>query len=112
MHLTISLDESHAGHLRRQAATRQLPPEQLARDLLREALGKLADEEQRGALERRRLELIRRSRATPLTSAEQEELRRLQDAVDQRLEPFDTQLLAQARQFQALAEQLPDATNP
>src|SRR4051812_19102003 len=45
MDLTISLDEKQAAHLQRHACSRQLSPEQLARDLLGDALGHIAEEE-------------------------------------------------------------------
>jgi hypothetical protein len=112
MNLTISLDEAQAGQLQRQAATRQMAPEELAQSILHEALGKLAEEEQWNVLNRRRVELIRKSRTSGLTASEEEDLRRLQDAVDRKLEPIDQQLLAQARQFQHLAEQLTDEPRP
>jgi hypothetical protein len=112
MNLTITLDETQAAQLHSQASTRQISPEQFARDLLRDALGKIEDEEKWGALNRRRVELIRKSHALGLTAEEAEELARLQAAVDQRLELMDRQLLASAEHWRHLAEQLPDEPNP
>ncbi len=63
-------------------------------------------------LNRRRGELIGKSRNPGLTAEEIKELDQLQAAVDQRLEPMDRQLLAAAEQFRQLAEGLPDATKP
>ncbi len=105
MNLTISLDGQQAAQLQSQASARQLSPEQLARDLLREALGRIADEETWGAVNRRRLDLVRKSRSSGLSAAEAEELERLQAAVDRRL-------LGAAVQFRPLAEGLPDEPNP
>ena len=112
MNLTISLDDKQAAHLQRQASSRQLSPEQLARDLLAGALGRMEEEETWGALNRRRSELIGKSRAAGLSAAEAKELEQLQAAVDRRLEPTDQQLLRAAEQFRRLAEGLPDEPSP
>jgi DNA-binding transcriptional MerR regulator len=60
----------------------------------------------------RRIELIGKSRSLGLSVEEAKELDQLQDAVDQRLEPMDRQLLAVAEHFRLLAEELPDEPNP
>lgn len=112
MDLTISLDEPLAAQLRREASARHLAPEQVARDLLGRALDKIAEEETWREVNRRRGELIGKSRDLGLTAQESKELDRLQAAVDQRLEPMDRHLLAAAEQFRQFAEGLPDATNP
>jgi hypothetical protein len=112
MNLMIALDEQEAAQLQRQASSRHLSPEQFARDLLGEALGRMMTEETWGALNRRRTELIRQSRAAGLTAAEAKELEQLQAAVDQRLEPMDSQLRAAAEHFRELAEGLPDEPSP
>jgi hypothetical protein len=64
------------------------------------------------AQNRRRVELIRKSRVPGLTAAEAEELERLQSAVDKRLEPMDRRLLAAAEDLRRLAEGLPDEPVP
>jgi hypothetical protein len=112
MELTISLNEEHAAQLQRQASSRQLSPEQFARDLLGEALGRMVEDEIWGTVNQRRIDLIRKSRAAGLSAEETKELEQLQAAVDRRLEPMDRQLLASAEHFRHLAESLPDATNP
>jgi hypothetical protein len=112
MNLTISLDEEQAAQLRRQASSRRLSPEQLAHDLLGQALGRIVEEETWGALNRRRMELIGKSRCPGLSAEEAKELEQLQAAVDRRLEPMDRQLLAAAEQFRRLAEGLADEPNP
>jgi hypothetical protein len=112
MNLTISLDEKQAAQLQRQASSCQLSPEQLARDLLGDALGRIMEEETWGALNRRRVALIGKSRSSGLSVEEAQELEQLQAAVDRRLEPMDRQLLATASQFRHLAEGLPDEPNP
>ena len=87
------MDEKQAAHLQRQASSRRLSPEQFASDLLDDALGRIAEEEKWGAVNRRRIDLIRKSRSVGLTVEEKKELEQLQAAVDQRLEPMDRQLL-------------------
>src|SRR5205085_6824836 len=99
MNLTISLDEKQAAHLQRQASSRQLSPEQFARDLLGDALGRIVEEETWGAVNRRRLDLIGKSRSASLSAEEAKELEQLQAAVDRRLEPMDRRLLAAAEHF-------------
>jgi hypothetical protein len=112
MNLTISLDEPLAAQLQQEASARRLSPEQVTRDLLGSALGKIAEEEAWRDVNRRRGELIGKSRAIGLTAEESKELDQLQAAVDQRLAPMDQRLLAAAEQLRQLAEGLPDATNP
>jgi hypothetical protein len=85
---------------------------QAAQDLLGRALGRIAEEETWREINRRRGELIGKSRNPGLTPAENEELERLQAAVDQRLAPLDQRLLAAAEEFRHLAEGLPNATSP
>jgi hypothetical protein len=112
MDLTISLNEKQAAQLQRQASSRRLSPEQLARDLVGEALDRAVEEETWGAVNRRRVDLIGKSRSTGLSAEEAKELEHLQAAVDRRLEPMDRQLLAAAEEFRRLAEGLPDDPNP
>ena len=112
MKLTIALDEKQAAHLQKQASSRQLSPEQHARDLLGDALGKIEEAATWGALNRRRLDLIGKNRSSGLSAEEAKELEQLQVAVDRRLEPMDRQLLAAAEQFRHVAEGLPDEPNP
>ncbi len=112
MNVTISLDEAQTAQLQRQADARRLAPEQLARDLLGAALGSLAEQERWDACNRRRVELIRKGRTAGLTADEAKELDQLQAAVDQRLEPTDRRLLAEAEQLRRLAEGLADEPIP
>lgn len=112
MQLTISLDETVAEQLRRQASAKALSPEQAARELLGHALHQVAEEEAWGQSNQRRAELIHKSRSLGLTAEEGRELDRLQAALDQRLEAADRQLLAGAEEFRQRAERLPDATEP
>jgi hypothetical protein len=112
MDLTISLDEQQAVNLQRQASSRHLSPEQFARALLDDALGRIVEEETWGAMNNRRIELIRKSRSSGLSAEEMRELEQLQAAADRRLEPMDRQLLGAAQHFRRLAEGLPDEPNP
>jgi hypothetical protein len=112
MHLTISLDEALAEQLRRRASARDLSPEQAARELLGHALHRIAEEEAWALSNRRRADLIQKSRSLGLTVEEGRELDRLQAALDLRLEATDRQLLGVAEEFRQLAERLPDATEP
>jgi hypothetical protein len=112
MDLTISLDDQQAAQLQRQASSRRLSPEQFARDLLGDALGKIVEEETWGAVNRRRVDLIRKSRSSGLSAEEARDLEQLQAAIDRRLEPLDRHLLATAEHFRRLAEGLPDEPNP
>jgi hypothetical protein len=112
MHLTISLDETQADQLRRQAHARALSPEQAARELLGHALYQLAEEEAWSLSNQRRAELIHKSRSPGLTAEEGRDLDRLQAALDQRLEATDRQLLAVVEEFRQHAERLPEATEP
>jgi len=112
MNLTISLDEKQAAQLQRQASSRQLSPEQFARDLLGDALARSMEEETWGTVNHRRLELLGKSRSSSLSAEEAKELEQLQADVDRRLEPMDRHLLAAAEHFRQLAEGLPDELNP
>jgi hypothetical protein len=112
MLLTISLDEALAEQLRRRASAKDLSPEQAARELLDDALHRIAEEEAWGLSNQRRAELIQKSRRLGLTAEESRELDRLQAAIDQRLEATDRQLLAAAEELRQRAERLPDANEP
>jgi hypothetical protein len=112
MNLTIALDESQAAQLQSQASSRHLSPEQFARVLLGEALGRMVAEQKWDAVNRRRGELIRQSRSSGLSAAETAELDQLQAAVDGRLEPMDRQLLAAAEHLRQRVEGLPDESPP
>ena len=112
MQLTISLDEPMAEQLRRRASAKDLSPEQAASELLGRALHQIAEEEAWRESDRRRGELIHKSRGPGLTAEEGCELDRLQATIDRRLEATDRQLLGVAEGFRQLAERLPDASAP
>ena len=102
MNLTLSLDEPLAAQLREEASSRHRAPEQFARDILGSALGKMAEEKAWSQVNRRRAELIRKSRDSGLTAVESKELDQLQRSIDRHLEPMDRQLIAAAEQFEPL----------
>jgi hypothetical protein len=112
MNLTIALDDHQSAQLQRQASARRLSLEEYAHNLLGDAISRSLEEETWGTLNRRRIDLIRKSRVSDLTADEATELEQLQSAVDRRLEPVDRQLLATAEQFRDLVERLPDHTIP
>src|SRR5690242_14346485 len=98
MNLTLSLEEPLADELRREAAARCVSVEQVAHDLLGSALRKRREEEAWRQVNQRRGELIRKSRNSGLSTEESKELDQLQAAIDQRLEPMDRHLLADAEE--------------
>ena len=98
--------------MRRRASAQDLSPEQAASELLGHALHRIAEEDARRQSNRRRAELIQKSRTLGLTAEEGRELDHLQAALDQGLEATDRQLLGVAEQFRQLADGLPDATEP
>ncbi len=112
VHLTISLDEALAEHLRRRALAKALSAEQAAHELLSQVLHQIVEEEAWDISNHRRAELIQKSRSLGLTAEESSELNCLQAAIDKRLESTDRQLLGVAEEFRHLAEKLPDATKP
>ncbi len=107
MPVTIQLNDTLAAQLQQQAAARRLTIEELAAHLLDGALDRLDAADQWAAHNKRRLDLIRKSSTTHLSSQEQVELQDLQAALDQRLEPFDDGLLESLRNWQSAAEQFP-----
>ena len=112
MNLTISLEEPVSGHLREQASSRSLSPEQAARDILSSALVKLAEDERWRPLNQRRCDLIRQGRGVALTTEDRAELDQLQNALDAQLESVDQQMIATAELFLQRAKGLRDATKP
>jgi hypothetical protein len=93
---TIEIDDPLASLLQTTAASRFVTADQLTRQLLADAL---ADKDEDWAsLNRRRMELIRKSNRQGLSSEETTGLQQLQDAADQRLEQGDLQLLDQLNQ--------------
>jgi hypothetical protein len=108
MTLTITLDDALTAQLRQYAATRQLPIEAFAAQLLREAVTQLADTVCWQQHNQRRVALIHKSTTTLLSSEEAAELEALQAALDQRLAPMDDQLLTVLEGMQHAVQALPD----
>lgn len=84
MTITIQIDDPLASLLQTTAASRFVTADQLAKQLLADAL--VDEDETWASLNRRRIELIRKSNRQQLSSAEAAELQQLQDAADKRLE--------------------------
>ena len=112
MNLTISIEAPLAARLREEAVARSLSPEQVARDILGVALGEIAEEERWRTQNQRRVALIRKDRVGGLTPEEAAELDRLQVALDARLEPVDSQMIAAVEQLLQRAKGLRDGTQP
>lgn len=112
MEFTVQLEDVLAEELRRQASDEHTSVEELAQRLMRDALQERVAARRWCSQNRRRLDLIGKSRSASLSAEEARELEDLQAAVDQRLEPMDRQLLATAEQFRRLAEGLADEPTP
>lgn len=111
MNLTISLDEPLAGQLREEASAQSLPPEQALRTVLQAGFEVIAELRWREANERR-IELIYKERDGVLTTAEGEELERLQDAAAARVAPMDRLLVAGVERALRQAKERRDAAQP
>src|SRR5262245_55470484 len=70
MSLLISLDEPLAERLRQEASEKEVTPEQAARELLGHALDRIAQEKAWREANRRRIDLINKSRQQGLTAEE------------------------------------------
>jgi len=103
--ITIEIDDPLASLLQTTAASRLVTADQLAKQLLADAL--VDKDEDWASLNRRRIELIRKSNRQGLSSEETAELQQLQDAADQRLEQGDLELLDQLDRFRTEVEKLP-----
>lgn len=105
MPVTITLNDTLAVRLRSQAQARQLSLEQWTLTVL----GQVAEDPQEfqtwTTLNERRGELIRQRYTSGLNEAEENELARLQDAVDKMLEPWDQQLSRRLASYEASVAQ-------
>ena len=93
MTLTIQLDNSLIAQLKKKASSAQLPIEELATQLLADAIARLDSAERWAPQNQRRLALIHKSVSATLSEAEQIELDTLQLALDQQLDSVDDKLL-------------------
>ena len=107
MPVTIQLNDALAAQLQKKAAARRLSLEEFTVHLLDGALGEMETADQWGAQNGRRLDLIRKSCTSSLSSDEQLELQELQAALDHRLEPLDDRLLESLRHWQGLEAACP-----
>ena len=107
MTITLEVDDVIAARLRKRAATRNSEPEEIASELLGQALEAESNTDWESQNERR-LMLIKQSMKRDLTTPEQEELRLLQDEADRRLEQRDHELLSGLGQLERAVEALPD----
>lgn len=105
MSIVITLDESLATQLQTRAAAVNLSIEEYAQQVLRE-VACYDDDGQWRELNRRRGELIRKQFDDGQTSDEAEELQRLQEMADRRLEQFDDQMLAEVQRLRQKVDQI------
>ena len=112
MSITLQLDDELAEELRREASVEQIPPEELARRLVQDALEERSAQRRWHEQNRRRLELIAQKGCTPLTAAEQEEFARLQEVASERAAPFDRALRRTVEELQREVERLPAESTP
>ena len=107
MSVTITLDTMVASQLQAQASLERLSTEELAQKLLAEAVQQRARSAITDAANRRRVELVRKSNRGTLSGAEAVEMERLQAQLDERLERWDQELLAELGRMEKAVEDLP-----
>src|SRR5438128_3314655 len=103
MPVTIQLNDTLAAELQEKAAAHRLSLEEFTLHPLDGALGEMNAADRWAAHDKRRLELIRKSCTSGLSSEEEGELQGLQAALDQRLEPLDDLLLGSLGHWQIAA---------
>jgi hypothetical protein len=107
MSVTITLDTMVASQLQAQASLERLSAEDLAQKLLAEAVQQRARSVIAETANRRRVELVRKSNRGMLSGDEAAELDRLQTQLDERLERWDQELLAELGRMEKAVEDLP-----
>jgi len=107
MSITLHLDDVLAEELRREASIEHIPPEELARRLVQDALEQRSAQRRWQEQNRRRLQLIAKRRQTPLTAEEHEEISRLQELACEQAAPFDRELRRTVEELQREVDQLP-----
>jgi hypothetical protein len=112
MSFTFHLDDVLAEELRREASVERIPPEELARRLVQDALEERSAQRRWQEQNNRRLELIAKKRHTPLTAEEYEEFVRLQELASERAAPFDRALRRTVEELQREAGRLPEESMP
>ena len=93
MSVVINVHDDLARRLEAEAASQHVPVEVLATTILDSAVPPFKADQDWGQRNRRRLELIRKSTRSELTSGEQAELDQLQSRLDEQFESFDAGLL-------------------
>ena len=109
MAISITLDDELASQLQVQADALNLSVDELARQILGEAVATRGDEGQAWHVcNQRRVKLIRKQFAEGLSPEESSELQRLQDQADQYVEHLDAQRLDDLKQLYHKAKRLVD----
>ncbi len=112
MGITLHLEDALAEELRQEATDERISPEELARQLVRDALQQRVAAKRWHARNRRRLDLIAQRMHRPLSPQEQDELNQLQSLVAQMAAPFDNTLLQTVANLRREIQQLPEQPNP
>ena len=112
MSITLHFDDVLAEELRREASVECIPPEELARRLVQDALEERSAQRLWQKQNSRRLELIAKKRLAPLTAEEHDEFLRLQDLASERAAPFDRALRRTVEELQREVERLPVESMP
>src|SRR5438067_1515465 len=107
MSITLHLHDVLADELRREASAECIPPEEMARRLVQDALEERSAQRVWQEKNRRRLELIGKKRHALLTTEEHEEFVRLQELACERAAPFDRELRRTVAELQREMERLP-----
>jgi hypothetical protein len=112
MSMTLHLDDVLAEELRREASVECIPPEELARRLVQDALEQRSAQRRWQEQNRRRLELIAKKKQSPLTAEEHTELARLQEIAYEQAVPFDRQLRHTVEELTRELQSLPAESMP
>ena len=106
MSVVINVHDDLARRLQAEAAYRKVPVEVLATTILDGAVPRVRMDRDWGQLNRRRLELIRKSTRCELTELEQAELDQLQGFLDEEFDSFDAGLLNQLDEMRQSIQRL------
>jgi hypothetical protein len=104
MTLTISLPDPLADQLLIRAKAERVSVDELASAVLAEAMQRPLDSDKWGIQNQRRLALIRKRFTSGLSTAEDTELRALQEAADQQVEAIDRAMLADVEAMKQTVE--------
>ena len=112
MSITLHLDDLVADELRREASVECIPPEELARRIVQDALQERSAQRRWQEQNRRRLELIAKKRYARLTADEHQEFVQLQELAFERATPFDRELRRTVEELRREVERLPAESTP